>query len=367
MTKVSYVYVYCLSIMMLMLIGLGLANLYSAGADSGVFATQLRSLLVGMLAFVIFAWFIPLRLVNNYAYPACFAISLSLVLVLMLGQSGGGAQRWLGVGSLRFQPSEFAKLTVVFGVAKFFYLQRSLPLFTLSHLRPVLLFALGTFVLIFKQPDFGTAGVCLLIAFAQLAFVRIRIGWKLITAILVLLVGTAVVGWEFFLHDYQKLRVLNLLDPSLDPSGSSYNILQSLVAVGSGKQFGKGFLQGTQTQLQFLPARHTDFIFSVFAEEHGFWVCCLVFVLFGGIALIALEIAREARDVFSSLVAIGIGAFLFIEFTINAAMILGIFPVVGMPMPFFSFGGTALLTSCVALGILAAISRESAKGQRKRN
>jgi rod shape determining protein RodA len=286
--------------------------------------------------------------------------------VLLLGQHGGGAQRWLGIGPLRLQPSEFAKLSLVFGVAKFFYLQRSIPVFTLTHLRPVLALALIAFVLIFKQPDLGTAGVCLMVVTAQLAFIRVRISIKLIIALAIGAVILGVVSWEYFLYDYQKLRVLNLLNPSLDPSGSSYNALQSLVAVGSGKQFGKGFLQGTQTQLRFLPARHTDFIFSVFAEEHGFWVCCFVFVLFAAIALIALEVAREAKDVFGSLVAIGIGAYLFIQFAINVAMVIGIFPVVGIPLPFFSFGGTSLLIACVAMGILAAIARESAKGQRRK-
>jgi rod shape determining protein RodA len=321
---------------------------------------------VAALAFIMCAWFIPLRTFNNYAYPACFFIIACLALVLLLGQHGGGAQRWLGVGPLRFQPSEFAKLVLVFTVAKFFYLQRSIPVFTLSHLKSLLAITLTVFLLIFKQPDFGTAGTCLMIVVAQMAFVRVRIGWRLLVGMGILVVGSAVAGWHFFLYDYQKLRILNLFDQNLDPSGSGYNALQSLIAVGSGKQFGKGFLQGTQTQLQFLPARHTDFIFSVFAEEHGFWVCCLVFLLFGAISLIALEIARGAKDVFCSLVAIGIGAFTFIEFAINVAMVLGIFPVVGMPLPFFSFGGTALLSSCAGLGVLAAIARESGQGQRRR-
>jgi rod shape determining protein RodA len=254
------------------------------------------------------------------------------------------------------------KLILVFGVAKFFYLHRSIPVFTLQTLRPVIALALVAFVLIFKQPDLGTAGICLLIVASQIAFVRVRISWKLVVSMIVGGIGFAIISWHYFMHDYQKLRVLNLIDPTLDPAGSGYNSLQSLVAVGSGKQFGKGFLQGTQTQLQFLPARHTDFIFSVFAEEHGFWVCCVVFVLFSAIALIALEVARSAKDVFASLVAIGIGAFLFLEFAINTAMVMGIFPVVGIPLPFFSHGGTTLLTVCIALGILAAIARESTLG-----
>ena len=153
--------------------------------------------------------------------------------------------------------------------------------------------------------------------------------------------------------------MLNLINPDLDPGGSGYNSLQSLVAVGSGGVYGKGFLQGTQTQLKFLPARHTDFIFSVFAEEQGFWGSVLVFFLFSGVAYLALEIARESKDMFNSLLAIGVASLVFLEFGINVAMVLGLFPVVGIPLPFFSHGGTALLTICCSLGILIAINRQN--------
>ena len=157
---------------------------------------------------------------------------------------------------------------------------------------------------------------------------------------------------------YQKIRILNLLDPQRDPSGSGYSSLQSLVAIGSGGLTGKGYLQGTQTQLQFLPARHTDFIFAAFSEEHGFIGGTLIFVLFALLILFMLDIAKNTKDIFSSLLTVGLAALIFSEFVINVLMVLGLFPVVGMPLPFFSYGGSSLLTICIACGIIIGVERE---------
>lgn len=353
-----------LTFIFFILMAIGLANLYSAGAEDLYFQTQLRHTAIGVLAFIIFGWLIPVRHINTYAYLFFALIVLSLAFVLILGHTAGGAQRWIRLGPFRFQPSEIAKLSVAIVVAKFFYHNRSIGAYRLKELWPLLLMAVGTFILIFKQPDFGTAGICLLIVTFQLAFIRIQANFKTVLGIGLAGLSTGVIGWNFLLHPYQKLRILNLLNPNMDPSGSGYNSLQSLVAIGSGKHFGKGFLQGTQTQLQFLPARHTDFIFSVFAEEHGFWGCSVIFILFTALAYIALDIARESRDCFNALLAVGVAAIIFIEFTLNVAMVLGMFPVVGMPLPFFSYGGSALLTVCIAVGILIAIDRENASGNR---
>ena len=265
---------------------IGLANLYSASVDGRFFDAQMKHAFVGLAVFFVVGWFVPMRLVNAYSYVIHGLITFSLAVVLVLGHSAGGATRWISLLGFRFQPSEFAKLAMVLYVAKFFYNNSNIYTFRLKTLWPVLANILLVFVLIFKQPDFGTAGVCLLIAFAQLFFVRIEVSYRTFLSILSGSLATSVLGWIFFLRPYQKLRILNLLNPNMDPSGSGYNSLQSLVAIGSGKQFGKGFLQGTQTQLQFLPARHTDFIFSVFAEEHGFWGCVLVFVLFSALRLL---------------------------------------------------------------------------------
>lgn len=357
--KASQEHGFALILIFIILMSIGMYNLYSAalGTKMIYFSNQLKHLSVSLVVFVVFAWGVSVRHLNTYTY-FFYAINILLLgAVLVLGHTAGGSQRWIALGGFRFQPSETAKIVTAMFVAKFFYNNRQSYTYILKDLWPM---ALGTslvFLLIFKQPDLGTAGLCVLIACSQLILVRINIKS-------ILTVGgagfiAACMGWFFLLHDYQRLRILNLLNPNLDPQGTGYNSLQSLVAIGSGGVFGKGFLEGTQSQLQFLPARHTDFIFSVFAEEHGFWGGVLVFVLFGCMTYVGLEIARSSKDIYNSLLAVGVTAFIFLEFLINVSMVLGIFPVVGMPLPFFSYGGSSLLTICIALGILVSIDRDN--------
>lgn len=345
------VIIFCLFIL------IGLANLYSASAGTHLFVAQLKHLVISLIAFVVFGWAIPIRSINHYAYPIFWFVCLLLVLVLFLGHTAGGSQRWIILGPLRLQPSEIAKITTAIMVSKWFFNNRQASAYTLTDLWPVLFNATLVFSLIFLQPDLGTAGICLLVAISQIAFVKIN--RKSLGIVVSAGVITAVVGWNFLLHSYQKLRILNLLNPNLDPQGSGYNSLQSLVAIGSGGGVGKGFLKGTQTQLRFLPARHTDFIFSVFAEEHGFIGAILVFILFGLFSFKVLEIAKKSRDTFCGLLAIGLLALIFIEFAINISMVLGLFPVVGMPLPFFSYGGSSLLTVSIVMGFLIAIDRDN--------
>jgi rod shape determining protein RodA len=343
----------------------GLANLYSAATQISFFQSQARNLGVGFLVFIGIGWLFPLRLVKAYAYPPFVVTFIALAAVLAMGDIAGGSQRWLDFGGpFRMQPSEMAKLALALAVAKWFHENKFPNDYRLRDLWPILGAAGATFALIFFQPDLGTAGVCLLIAAAQVAFVPLD--RKSVFLTIGMGVVGSVIGWSF-LHQYQKLRVLNLLNPDLDRGGSGYNSAQSLIAIGSGQFTGKGYLQGTQSQLQFLPARQTDFIFSVFAEEHGFWGSVPVFLLFGCIIYLALEIGRHARDTFSGLLAIGLAALIFLEFFINVAMVLGIFPVVGMPLPLFSHGGSSLLTICISLGLLVSIDRDnSGKGTRNR-
>lgn len=340
-----------------LLLGVGLYNLYSASVGGHYFWAQLRNMSITMSAFFIFGWLIPIKKVNDYAYWIVGAVCLMLTVVLLLGKIAGGAQRWISLGPIGFQPSEFAKLATAIVVARFFANHKSDLPYRIRDLLPMIGFVGLIFTLIFLQPDFGTAGVCLLIAASQMAFVRIDI--KSIIMVLVASPIFAGIGWHLLLRPYQKLRILNLLNPNLDPQNTGYNSLQSLVAVGSGSLFGKGFMQGTQAHLKFLPERHTDFVFSVFAEEHGFWGGMLIFVLFGALTLIALDIARSSKDTFSGMLAVGIAFFVFWEFTINIAMVLGIFPVVGLPLPFFSYGSSLLLTVCVGLGLLVSINRNT--------
>jgi len=343
-------------------LAVGLLNLYSASLGEKYFSAQLYRMAPGLILFVFCGWLLPIRVIQSYSYWIYGITVGSLLVVLLLGYSAGGSQRWINLGFFAVQPSELAKISVAIVVAKFFQSSRLNTAYQLKDLWPVMLTTGLIFALIFKQPDLGTAGICLIIAVTQILFMKIDLRSVSIVGCSAIIV--AALGWNFFLHDYQKLRILNLLNPDLDPHGSGYNSIQSLVAIGSGNFVGKGFLQGTQAQLQFLPARHTDFIFSVFAEEWGFWAGTIVFFLFGLLTYLILEVARHAQSTFSSLLAIGIAALIFVEFTINVAMVLGMFPVVGMPLPFFSYGGSSLLTMCIAMGILVAIDRQTASAKR---
>ena len=340
------------------LISIGLTSLYSATINQHYFSQQLKYSFISFIFLVFFGWFCPIRFIESITYP-CFAITLlCLIYVLFFGYSAGGAQRWLSFGHLRIQPSEFAKLTCVFFISKFFHNKQQAS-YQIYDIWPVLIGLFIVFILIFKQPDFGTAGLCLLIGGCLFSFINIQISKRLFILFLLITLALCSLTWKVFLHSYQKLRILNLLNPQLDPSGSGYNSIQSLIAVGSGELWGKGFMQGTQTQLDFLPARHTDFIFSVIAEEQGFFLCSIIFILFYLLAVIGVNIAKQSQDTFKRLTAIGCSSIIFIEFFINISMVLGMFPVVGMPLPFFSYGGSSLLTLYISLGILIAVDRNN--------
>ena len=333
-----------------LLISIGMTNLYSAAAGTSLFWSQLKNLALACVGFYVCGWIISPRFYNSYAYWIYGAVCAQLVLVDIIGGISMGAQRWLKVGPIVFQPSELAKIAVSIIVAKYFYTSRLSQPYTLRDLLPLSLIIGVAFLLIFAQPDLGTAGVCALI---------MRINGR---SLAIAATGglTVVLGaWFFILRDYQKLRVLNLINPDMDSSNTGYNALQSFIAIGSGKFLGKGFMAGTQTQLQFLPARHTDFIFAVFSEEHGFLGTSVVFILFVTLIYMGLAIAKNGKDVFASLLAVGMTGIIFVSFAINTAMVLGLFPVVGVPLPFFSYGGTAMIVFCAAIGILVSIERES--------
>lgn len=340
----------------------GLTNLYSAAQGEAFFWAHAKRLLIASICFALTARFLPVRHLNTYAFAIYVMTMFLLVVVFFVGDAAGGSQRWIRLGPLAIQPSELAKVSVAIMVARFFYNNRLSSAYQLKDLWLLMVLVGAMFALIFEQPDLGTAGICLIIATAQVAFVRIDLrSFSIVVAVSLIIAG---IGWNFLLHDYQKLRILNLINPNLDPHGSGYNSIQSLVAVGSGGLFGKGFLQGTQAQLQFLPARHTDFIFSVFAEEWGFIGCSAVFLIFTVLAYLILEVARHAHDLFSALLAIGVGALFYAGFVINVAMVMGIFPVVGIPLPFFSYGGSYLISMSIALGIVVAIDRQDIVARR---
>jgi rod shape determining protein RodA len=338
------------------IVTIGLVNLYSATrvAPRGLYTQQLVWFSVGMLLFVIVAA-VDYRVYERYAY-ALYGVGLVLlVAVLAGGKVVKGSSRWLSIGPVGIQPSELAKLAVILALAKIF---SGDPMDLALRPWTYLVGALGLMgvpmLLVMKQPDLGTALILFLIGTTILMLVSLDLVAKLVTLGLELLSG-GVYGL-FKLHGYQKKRLLTFLDPSLDPSGAGWHARQALFAVGSGRWTGKGWLKGTQNQLQFLPEHWTDFPFAVWAEEWGFAGCVLLLGCYAFLILWALNLAAEARDRFAQILCIGCAALLFWHVFFNVGMVAGVLPVVGVTLPLVSYGGSSLLTVLTALGLLMNVS-----------
>jgi len=340
------------ALMCLMLIGL--LTIYSSGGqDLDLVNRQLVRLGVALVIMAGLAQ-IPImayRRVSIYFYTAGI---LMLLAVLLFGAIGKGAQRWLDLGFFRFQPSEIMKLAMPMMIA-WFISKHSLPVRLRDIFLGFILVCVPT-ILIAKQPDLGTS---LLVA-ASGIFVLFLAGmtWKLIGFVSILGGLFAPIMWFFLMKDYQKQRVTTFLDPESDPLGSGYHIIQSKIAIGSGGVEGKGWLQGTQSQLEFLPERHTDFIFSVFSEEFGLVGVIGLLIMYLCIILRGLYIANRAQDTFSKLLAGSITLTFFVYVFVNMGMVSGLLPVVGVPLPLVSYGGTSMVTLMAGFGILMAISTQ---------
>jgi rod shape determining protein RodA len=283
--------------------------------------------------------------------PWVYALGLMLLVwVEVAGVIGKGAQRWLDFGVIRFQPSEIMKLAVPMMLA-WYFADRPLP----PRLRELAVAAILVAVpaaLIARQPDLGTA---LLVSAAGLFVIFLAgIGWRLIAGLAALALAAAPVLWHF-MHDYQRRRVLTLLNPENDPMGAGYHIIQSEIAIGSGGLYGKGWTNGTQSQLDFLPERSTDFIFAVFGEEFGFLGVVGLLVLYAFIILRGLYIAANAQDTYARLLAGALSLSFFVYCFVNMGMVSGILPVVGVPLPLISYGGTSMVTLMTAFGMLMSI------------
>jgi rod shape determining protein RodA len=335
---------------------LGLVVLWSAsrgaeGEMAGYASKQVRWLLVGFAAMIAAASVDHRKLYQN-AYIIYGTLLVLLLLVLFLGKISMGAQRWLALGPIRFQPSEFMKVGMAIVAARYFsdspvrppYGARDLLTPALLTLAPVLLTAL--------QPDLGTAILVAAVATAITLFQGVK--KRTFLTIVGVVVAAAPLFW-YLLRDYQRQRILTFLDPERDPAGAGYHTIQSKIAIGSGQILGKGYLEGTQSHLRFLPERHTDFIFAVLAEEWGFIGSLVVLALFFLLILWGLDIAAKARDTFGRLLAVGLTAILFFHVFVNVGMVLGILPVVGVPLPLFSYGGSSVLTAYIIAGILLGI------------
>jgi rod shape determining protein RodA len=332
------------------LASIGFAMLYSAGNGSYTpwAERQMIRFAIGMLLMLTIA-LTDIRLWLRYAY-LFYAIALILLFAVeFAGTVGMGAQRWIGLKFFHLQPSELMKIALVLSLARYFH-RLSLEDVTrpTQLLFPILLVAAPT-ALVLRQPDLGTALLLLIGSAAMFFLAGVRI-WKFV---LVGLIGLASipVGWSM-LHTYQKNRIMTFLSPESDPLGSGYHILQSKIALGSGGVFGNGFMQGTQSHLRFLPEMQTDFIFTMYAEEFGLVGGLFLIALYAAIVIYGFAIAMRSRSHFGRLVAMGVITTFFLYVFMNIAMVMGLIPVVGVPLPLISYGGTAMMTVLIGFGLL---------------
>ncbi|MDQ6975322.1 MAG: rod shape-determining protein RodA [Mariprofundaceae bacterium] len=343
-----------LLVILLMLAAIGLLTLYSAvhHGEIHIWYRQLSYWLVGLTAFLILA-LIPLRLLGLLAWPVFAFALLCLALVPLMGDVQMGARRWITIGPVHLQPSEIMKWALMLVLAHWFANRE--PDGWLAIIVAVCLTAVPA-ALIVVQPDLGTSLVLLLAATAML--VAAGFPWRYLFSIVAMM---PFAGWYVWLHmhQYQKQRVLTFLDPQTDPLGAGYHVIQSMISIGSGGLWGKGYLTGTQSRLNFLPEQHTDFIFSVLAEEAGLIGVFVLLLLFALLVHRMLHIASIAHTRFAALVTVGVCSIFMIYIFVNIAMVSGVLPVVGVPLPFVSYGGSALVSMLAALGMVARVSIEA--------
>jgi rod shape determining protein RodA len=341
-----------LLVLILALSMLGLLALFSASYENPArVVSQLMNLAVALTAMWLVAQ-VPPQTMMRFAVPAYMVGLAFLIAVALFGDVVNGARRWLHVGVTRFQPSEMMKLALPLMLAWYFHKhEATLRLRDFAIAALLLIVPLG---LIARQPDLGTAALVGAAGFYVIFFAGLS--WKVLGTLAGMGLAALPLAWGF-LHGYQRKRVLTLLDPTQDPLGAGYHIIQSTIAVGSGGLSGKGWLNGTQAHLEFIPERHTDFIFAVFSEEFGFIGNIVLLVLYMLLIARGLMIAANAATVFARLLAGAIALMFFTYAFVNMGMVSGILPVVGVPLPFLSYGGTALLTLFIGAGILMSVHR----------
>ena len=346
-----------LLILVLFVVSIGIVNLYSAGLNQAaargtqLYLKQLYWLAIG-LGLMLFMITFDYRYLEKLAYPFYWFTIILLITVMVAGKVVSGSKRWLALGPMAFQPSELAKVAIILALAAHFYRQEQFDPLSWRELAFPCLLMMLPFAMVAKQPDLGSALLIAAVASTMILFVGVR--WQILVTLVLSFLALSPVLW-LFLKDYQKQRIFIFLNPEQDPLGSGYHIIQSKIAVGSGLFWGKGFLKGTQSQLNFLPEQHTDFVFSVFAEEWGFIGSALLILLYTLVILWSLHIARSCRERFGNLLAVGIAAMIFWQIFINISMVTGLLPVVGIPLPFFSYGGSSLISNFIGIGLLLNI------------
>lgn len=348
-------------ILLLLLILLGaisVANLYSAtypireAGGSQIFMKQVYWFLMGFGVLLMMTTF-DYHAMERLAYPVYLFSLFLLILVLFLGKISSGSQRWLSLGGITFQPSEFAKIAIIIALAKYFNDHGEYNEYRLRYLwKPFILISLPC-ILILKEPDLGSALILGIISFSIILFVKIH--WRSLLILIISSFLSAPFIW-FTLKEYQQKRILTFLSPDMDPLGSGYHINQSKIAVGSGLLWGKGYLKGTQTRLHFLPEQHTDFAFSVLAEEWGFVGSFFLLMLYLFLVLWGINIAKSSKDKLGAIMAIGIVSIIFWQLVINVSMAIGLLPVVGIPLVLFSYGGSSIISTMLGMGLLMNIS-----------
>jgi len=329
---------------------IGFAMLYSAakGSFDPWASRQMVRFVAGLFLMFVIAM-MDIRFWMRHAY-FIYATGLALLgAVELAGSVGMGAQRWLEFGVLRIQPSEMMKIAVILALARHFHALTIEDVGRPLYLLVPLFITLAPVALVLRQPDLGTAVMIVLGAGAMFFIAGVRV-WKFVV-VLVLGLASVPVIWNF-LHTYQRKRILTFLNPESDPLGAGYHILQSKIALGSGSIFGKGFINGSQSHLEFLPERHTDFIFTMLAEEFGLVGGVMVLLLYSFLLIYGLAIALRSRNQFGRLLAMGLTTNLFLYVFANVAMVMGVIPVVGVPLPLISYGGTAMISILIGFGLV---------------
>lgn len=337
---------------------IGILTIYSAtrppldeGEQPPFYVKQLIWLIIATVALCVFTTFDYIKLKNFWLLFYITGILL-LIVVLFTGKTAMGAKRWINLGFFSFQPSEIFKIIFIISISSFLENKQS-PLSVKDTLKTLLIFGIIPFLLIVKQPDLGTAILILTITFIMIMYKGLRT--RLMILIFSILIISVFFLWEILwegLKEYQKNRLIAFIDPSIDPKGIGYNIVQSVITIGSGGLFGKGFLEGTQGPLKFLPERHTDFIFPIFAEEWGFVGCFILLSLYFTVFIRCFQTSIIAKDNFGKLLSLGFTSIFILYFFINIGMTLGIMPVVGIPLPFMSYGGTTLLANFIGIALV---------------
>jgi len=345
---------FLLIFLIILLSFIGAAGLYSA-AEGSYYPWAGRHLLRStiFLFFAIIIGLTNLKIFYKYAYLIFILSLLLLFSVEIIGVFGKGASRWIRVFGFSIQPSEIIKVTIVIALAKYYHNLKFEKIGNPLNLFIPLLIILLPFLLVLIQPDLGTALSILLLGIFILFAAGVKI-WKFILGIFLLL-GSIPILWNFVVKTYQKDRIISFLNPESDPLGRGYQLIQSKIALGSGGKIGKGFLQGTQSYLEYLPEKQTDFIFTLIGEEFGFLGTIFIIILFIFVITICFYISIKSSHIFGRIIALGFGSNLFIYVILNISMVSGLMPVVGIPLPLISYGGTVMLSIMISMGMILNI------------